>query len=232
MDVSFSPEPGVISVLGGTGPEGSGLATRWARAGFTVIVGSRDRKRAEQAADAIRRVAGPAARVEGQENPEAAANGSTIVLTVPFAAQLSTLKSVQTSLKPGQVLVDVTVPLATAVGGRPTRMLGVWEGSAAQQAAAAVPAGVEVVAAFHNVSAHHLADLQHEVDCDVLVCSNSRQAKERVRRLVQAIPGCRYVDAGALENARIVESLTALLIGINMRYKVPGAGIRITGLGQ
>jgi NADPH-dependent F420 reductase len=149
---------------------------------------------------------------------------------VPFAAQLSTLKSVETALHPGQVLVDCTVPLATAVGGRPTALLGVWQGSAAQQAASAVPRGLAVVGAFHNTSAPHLVELEHPVACDVLVCSDNREAKERVRGLVEAIAGCRYVDAGPLANARIVESLTSLLIGINIRYRIPGAGIRLTGV--
>ena len=109
-------------------------------------------------------------------------------------------------------------------------MLGVWQGSAAQQAAAAVPRGLAVVAAFHNVSAPHLDDLEHPIACDVLVCGDNREAKDRVRRLVEAIAGCGYVDAGPLANARIVESITALLVGINVRYKVPGSGIRLTGL--
>jgi NADPH-dependent F420 reductase len=109
-------------------------------------------------------------------------------------------------------------------------MLGVWLGSAAQQAASAVPRGLAVTAAFHNISAPHLANLDHPVECDVLVCGDNREAKDRVRRLVEAITGCRYVDAGPLANARIVESLTSLLIGINIRYKIPGAGFRLTGL--
>jgi NADPH-dependent F420 reductase len=139
-----------------------------------------------------------------------------VVLTVPFAAQLSTIHSVRDQLGAGTVLVDVTAPLATAVGGRATRVLGLWEGSAAEQAAAAVP-DVAVVSAFHHLSAHHLADVSHPLDSDVLVCGDVREAKERVRRLVEAIPGARYVDAGPLANARIVESFTALLIGLNIR---------------
>lgn len=221
---------GPVAVLGGTGEEGLGLAMRWARAGIPVLIGSRVRERAEQAAAHIRAAVGPEAAVGGCENQEAAAEAKVIVLSVPFAAQLSTLKTVREQLTPGKLLVDLTVPLATAVGGRATQVLGVWDGSAAEQAAAAVPDGVSVVAAFHHVSGHHLADLEHEVDCDVLVCGDSREAKQRVRPLVEAIPGARFVDAGPLANARIVESITALLVGINIRYKVPGAGLRITGL--
>lgn len=219
-----------IAVLGGTGAEGSGLALRWARAGFHVIIGSRDPQRARAAADRIRSEAGLEAKVEGLTNPEAAALARLVVLTVPFAAQLPTINGVRDQLVEGTVLIDVTVPLATAVGGRATRILGVWEGSAAEQAAGAVPRGVSVVAAFHHLSAHHLSDLSHSVDSDVLVCGDQREAKERVRGLVEAIPGTRYVDAGPLANARIVESMTALLIGLNIRYKVPGSAVRITGI--
>lgn len=219
-----------VAILGGTGAEGSGLALRWASAGLRVIVGSRDPQRAQATAQRLRVEAGSDARVEGLTNAEAAAACPLLVLTVPFAAQLPTIQSVRDRLAEGTILVDVTVPLATAVGGRATRLLGVWEGSAAEQAAAAVPPGVAVVAAFHHLSAHHLADLAHPLDSDVLVCGDQRDAKERLRPLVQAIPGARYVDAGPLATARIVESMTALLIGLNIRYKVPGSGIRITGI--
>lgn len=219
-----------VAVLGGTGAEGSGLALRWARAGIPVIIGSRDRARAEAAAERIQQSAGAGASVEGHENPDAVERTDLVVLTVPFSAQLPTLNGVRERLRPGAILVDVTVPLATAVGGRPTRMLGVWEGSAAEQAAAAMPQGVSVVAAFHNLSAEHLDDLDHPIDSDVLVCGDQRAAKERVRPLVEAIPGARFVDAGPLANARIVESITSLLVGINIRHKVKGSGIRITGI--
>jgi 8-hydroxy-5-deazaflavin:NADPH oxidoreductase len=219
-----------VSVLGGTGAEGSGLALRWALAGYRVVIGSRDAARAETAADEIRRKAGAAVDVAGRANPDAAAASDLVVLTVPFAAQVATLNQVKDQLKAGTVLVDVTVPLATAVGGRPTQLLGVWAGSAAEQTAATVPQGVSVVAAFHHVGAHALADPGHQVDCDVLVCGDTRAAKERVRPLVEAIPGARFVDAGPLANARIVEGLTALLVGINIRNKIPGSGIRVTGL--
>ena len=219
-----------VVILGGTGAEGSGLAMRWAHAGLSVVIGSRDADRARAAAARVRESTGASAAVAGAPNPEAAASADTVVLTVPFAAQLPTLASVRDQLRLGAVLVDVTVPLATAVGGRATRVLGVWEGSAAEQAAAAVPAGVSVVAAFHHLSASHLSDLGHPVDCDVLVCGDDRTAKDRVRRLVEAIAGAHFVDAGPLANARIVESITALLVGINIRYRVRGSAIRITGL--
>ncbi len=219
-----------VAILGGTGAEGSGLALRWAKAGLHLVIGSRDAQRAQSAAERISSGVGAAGWIVGAGNADAAARARLVVLTVPFAAQLSTIKSVRDQLGEGTILVDATVPLAVAVGGRATRVLGVWEGSAAEQAAAAVPKGVSVVAAFHHLSAHHLADLAHPLDSDVLVCGDQREAKERVRALVEAIEGARYVDAGPLSNARIVESMSALLIGLNIRYKTPGAAVRITGL--
>ena len=155
-----------------------------------------------------------------------------VVLTVPFSAQIPTLKSIAPALRAGQILVDLTVPLEAEVGGAATRTLGVWAGSAAQQAAANVPEGVEVAGAFHNVSAYALSHLESPVDCDVLVCADKPQTRAALRPWVEALRGCRYVDGGRLENARIVESITALLIGINIRLKVHAAGIRITGLAE
>lgn len=225
-----SADQGTVAILGGTGAEGTGLALRWAAAGFHIIIGSRDASRAAAAAAAVRERVGDGSRVDGCVNPDAAAASSLVVLTVPFAAQLATLAQVKDRFRPETVLVDVTVPLATAVGGRATQVLGVWAGSAAEQAATAVPEGVVVVSGFHHLSAHALAEIARPVDCDVLLCGDSRRAKERVRPLVEAIPGARYVDAGPLSNARVVESMTALLIGINIRYRVPGSGIRITGI--
>jgi NADPH-dependent F420 reductase len=219
-----------VAILGGTGAEGSGLALRWAQAGIPIAIGSRERARAEATAARIRQQLGASADVTGYTNPEAASRSNLVVLTVPFAAQLPTLASVRDSLRPGTILVDVTVPLATAVGGRPTQVLRPWAGSAAEQAAAAVPEGVVVVSAFHHLSAEVLADRSRRVECDVLVCGNDRAAKQCVRALVQAIEGAGFVDAGPLANARIVEAVAALLIGINVRYKTHSAGIRITGI--
>jgi len=219
-----------VAVIGGTGDQGYGLALRWAKAGKRVIIGSRKREKAEEAAARVRAAAGTSAGVEGAENAAAASSAPLVVLTVPFEAQVPILKSIKESLRPGQTLVDVTVPLETAVGGTATKVLGVWAGSAAEQAAANVPAGVEVAAAFHNISAAALQDLEHALECDVIVCGQSADARQRLRPWVEAIAGCRWVDGGKLENARTVEAITALLIGMNIRYKVPHAGIRITGL--
>jgi hypothetical protein len=219
-----------VAVIGGTGDQGYGLTLRWAKAGKRVIIGSRQPAKAEEAAARVRAAVGASAQIEGAENGDAASRAPLVVLTVPFEAQVPILKSIREALRPGQTLVDVTVPLETAVGGAATKVLGVWAGSAAEQAAASVPPGVEVAAAFHNISAAVLQDLAHTIECDVIVCGQSADVRQRIRPWVEAILACRWVDGGKLENARTVEAITALLIGINIRHKVPHAGIRITGL--
>jgi 8-hydroxy-5-deazaflavin:NADPH oxidoreductase len=217
-----------IPIIGGTGALGFGLAVRWARAGRAIVLGSRSTQRAAEAAERVR-AAVPGAEVEGLENPEAARRGPIVVLTVPFRAQSETLQNLAGSLEPGQLLVDSTVPTAAAVSGKATRLLGVWQGSAAEQAQEMVPDGVAVVSTLHTVSAPSLAGGDEPLDEDVLVCGARRADKARVAALVELIPGLRAVNAGPLETARIVEGLTPLLISINARYK-SRAGIRITGL--
>lgn len=219
----------IIAIVGGTGPEGTGLARRWARAGETVIIGSRDAERAKGIAARLAAEAGAGAKLSGLENSAAVAAADIVVLTVPFAGQATTLKNLKKSFKPGAVLVDATVPLAAEVGGRPTHMLGVWQGSAAQQAAELVPKGVSVAAAFHNLSAH-LLEGDAEVECDVIVCSDDEAARQAASELAEKIPGVRALNGGPLENARIVEQITALLVGLNKKYGVTHAGLRITGM--
>lgn len=216
-----------IAVLGGTGPEGFGLALRWARAGETVIIGSRDTRRAQDAAAKIQQVV-PAAKITGQENAVACSAADLLVLTIPFQGHASLLKQLKPALRPGTILIDATVPLAASVGGRSSRTLGVWQGSAAQEAAELVPQGVSVVAAFQNVGAEML-NADGPVDCDVIVCSDDPEAGKVVRNLAIKIPGVRALDGGKLENARILEQITALLIGLNIRHK-GHSGIRISGL--
>jgi NADPH-dependent F420 reductase len=221
-----------ISVIGGTGPAGTGLGLRWARAGETVIIGSRDRVRAEATANAIRKRAGANAQVSGMENSAACAASDLLVLTVPFEGQAALLKQLKPSIHAGSILIDVTVPLATSIGGRASRTIGVWQGSASQQAAELVPKGVSVVAAFHNVSADILnrdGNNNDDVDCDVIVCSDDSNATQIAIDLATKIAGVRAIDGGNLENARIVEQITALLISLNIRHK-GHSGIRITGL--
>jgi NADPH-dependent F420 reductase len=205
-----------------------GLALRWARAGEVVIIGSRDGQRAQQAAASIQRNAGPQASVTGMENSAVCAAADVLMLTVPFEGQATLLKQLKPAITEGSILIDATVPLAAAVGGRPSRPLGVWQGSAAQQTAELVPKGVSVVAAFHNISAE-LLNGDAPLDCDVIVCSDDADASQLTRELAAKIPGVRAIDGGKLENARIVEQITALLIGLNIRHK-GHSGIRITGL--
>jgi len=220
-----------IAIIGGAGNEGFGLALRWARAGETVIIGSRDAARAQQAADKIKqRVAN--ANVSGIDNSAAASASDLIVLTIPFEVHAATLKQLKPVIRPGRIVVDTTVPLAASVGGRATRTLGVWQGSAAQQAAEILGKEIHVAAALHHVGSEVLiADgpAGEKVDCDVIVCSDDPAATKTVRELAAKIPGVRALDGGKLENARILEQITALLIGFSIRDK-GHAGIRITGL--
>ena len=217
-----------IAILGGTGPAGKGLGLRWARAGETVIIGSRDTARAHNAVAEIKKKAGDTAQVSGVENSAACAETDLLVLTVPFEAQASLLKQLKPSIRPGSILIDATVPLAASVGGRSSRTLGVWQGSAAQQTAELVPKGVSVAAAFQNMSAD-VMNGDGPVECDVIVCSDNPNAIQVGCDLASKIPGVRAIDGGKLENARIVEQITALLIGLNIRHK-GHSGIRITGL--
>ncbi|MBI3693569.1 MAG: NADPH-dependent F420 reductase [Acidobacteria bacterium] len=205
--------PRTIAIIGGAGAEGFGLASRLARAGARVRIGSRDLERARAAAARL-----PGA--EGLLNTDAARAADVIILTVPLAAQIPTLRSLRESLHPGAVLVDATVSLNSTPPA----------GSAAQQAAQNVPEGVAVVAAFHTLSAKLLAQLDRPVDSDVLLCGDSAEAKAAVAELIAMLPGARAVDAGPLANARLLENLAALLIAVNRRYKVKESGVRITGL--
>ena len=217
-----------IPILGGTGALGYGLAVRWAAAGLPIVIGSRDRERAEEAAGRVSEAV-EGATVEGLANEDAASRGPIVFLTVPFRAQSETLNNLRGALDAGQVLVDCTVPLAAAVSGKATRSLGVWQGSAAQQAQEMVPEGVTVVSALHTVGAPTLADLDAQLDEDVLVCGDKKAHKTPVARLIQRIDGLRAVNAGPLEAARIAEQLTPLLISVNVRYKTH-AGLKLTGL--
>jgi NADPH-dependent F420 reductase len=220
--------PRPIAVLGGTGPEGFGLALRWAQAGETVIIGSREAKRAQDAAQKIKQRAGANAKISGNDNIAACAAAELLVLTIPFEGHAALLKQLKLAIRPGSIVIDATVPLAASVGGRATRTLGVWQGSAAQQTAELVPKGIPVVAAFQNVGAE-LLNADGPVDCDVIVCSDDPNASRLTRELATKIPGVRAIDGGKLENARILEQITALLIGLNIRHK-GHTGIRITGL--
>lgn len=221
-----------VAIVGGTGALGSALAAHLAKAGVTVRIGSRKVETGNAAAVKVKSKLGDEdAPVGGYLNEEAVRGCEVVFLTVPFRAQSENLDNLRNALVAGQILVDATVPLAAAVGGKATRTLGVWQGSAAQQAAEMVPEGVIVVSALHTVSAVKLADLNRDLDLDedVLVCGGDKTAKAAVARLIELVPGLRAVDGGPLEQARIAEQITALLIGVNIRYKTH-AGVRFTDL--
>lgn len=213
-----------IAVLGGTGKEGKGLALRWAVKGHEVIIGSRDAARAQATADEIRARAGGDARVRGADNASAAQAASVVLLAVPYSAQLATAQEVAAHLG-GKVLVDVTVPLVPPKVDRVQLPAG---GSAVLALQERLGSQVKVVSAFQNVSAGHLWDLEHAIDCDVLVCGDDADARETAVRLAEDA-GMKAWHAGALANSAAAEALTSVLIAINKRYKIPGSGLRITG---
>ena len=214
----------VIAVLGGPGQEGSGLAFRWALHGHEVILGSRTAEKAAAGAASLNALLGGKATVTGAANAAAAGAAEIVVLAVPYSAQQATAESVREHLE-GKVLVDVTVPLAPPVdrvelpGGE----------SAVLALQRTLGSGVKVVSAFQNVSAVHLKDASHEVDCDVLVCGDDREARATVVALAQDA-GLRAWHAGALVNSAAAEALTSVLIAINKHYKVKASGLRITGI--
>jgi 8-hydroxy-5-deazaflavin:NADPH oxidoreductase len=193
-----------------------------------IAIGSRDADRAQQTAERAAEVV-PTGTFSAHDNAGAAQAAGTVILSVPFRNQSETLTNLKGALAPGQLLIDATVPLAAAVSGKATRMLGVWQGSAAQQAQEMAPEGVRVVSALHTVSAASLADLEHPLEQDVLVCGDSRGDKREAATLIERIEGLRCVDCGRLEMARTTEAMTALLISVNSRYKAH-AGVRLTNL--
>ncbi|HVE68405.1 MAG TPA: NADPH-dependent F420 reductase [Solirubrobacteraceae bacterium] len=217
-----------VAIIGATGALGHGLALRLAAAGVPVVCASRSAERAEQAVAKLREAV-PDGAFEAAENADAAGRANAIVLCVPFRNQSENLANLRDVLREGKLLIDATVPLAAAIGGKATRVLGVPQGSAAQQAAEMVPDGVRVVSALHTISAATLGDPGHVLDEDVLICGDRKADKREAAELIGLIPGLRCVDAGRLEASRIVESLTALLISINARHQTH-AGIRVTGL--
>jgi hypothetical protein len=218
------PEIRTIAIAGGTGKEGKGLAYRWTKAGYRVIIGSRQVEKAQAVVDELRPMVGPDAQLEAMLNSAAAEAADLIVVTVPFAAHRDTLTALAPSLQ-GKILVDVTVPL---VPPKVTRVQMPPAGSAAMEAAQIVGEGVQVVSAFQNISYEHLL-VDEPVDCDVLVCGSSKAARGAVLRLIAAA-GLIGWDAGPLENSVVVEGLTSILIGLNRQYGVQSSGIRITGI--
>ena len=217
-----------VSIIGGTGSEGFGLALRLAEAGNRVTIGSRSQERGAASAEEARRILGGEAAVDGTTNQQAAAADVAFV-TVPFEGQAEIYRSIKEHVRPGSIVVDCTSPLATAVGGRAWHVVRPWHGSAAEQAKAILGPAVRIVAAFHTIPGESLQDLEHDMESDVLVCGSDQDAKATVGGLIDQIPNLRWVDAGDLTQARITETLTALMISINRRYKIRDAAIRITG---
>lgn len=205
-----------IAIVGGTGAEGTGLALRFARAGADVRIGSRNRERAQEVARNVAEKAA-AGSVQGFDNADAVSGAAIVVLTVPPDAQIETLRALAGSFQPGAILIDATVRLRS-------------EENSALLAAANVPPGVQVAATFHTLSAGLVADLDHPIDSDVMICAAGPEAKAAARTLVEMLPGARPIDAGGLGQSRLVENTVQLLIAVNRANKSKHAGIRITGL--
>ena len=212
-----------IALLGGTGKEGKGLAYRWAKAGYKILIGSRTPPKAIDAAEELGMMLGGQSSIQGMANPEAAAEADIVVLTVPYSAHRPTLESVKDAVQ-GKLFVDVTVPLAPP---KVTKVQMPAAGSAAQEAHEILGEGVEVCAAFQNISHEHLLG-DGDVTCDVLVTGTSKDARTETIKLVEAA-GLVGWDAGPIENSVVVEGLTSVLIGINKKYGSTHAGIQITG---
>lgn len=216
-------------MIGGTGEEGFGLTLRFGMAGHHVIIGSRSEEKGAGAAQKAGGILGEIAALDGTVNEHAAERGEIVFVTVPYAGQADIYRSIKDHVAPGKIVVDCTSPLATAVGGRAWQVVRPWHGSAAEQATALLQAGVRTVAAFHTISGEALQDLDRPLDSDVLVCGSDPEAKATVGDLIEEIPNLRWVDAGDLSMARIVETLTAVLVSVNRTYKIHDAGFRVTG---
>jgi NADPH-dependent F420 reductase len=214
-----------LAIVGGTGPEGTGLGMRWAKAGYRVIIGSRSGEKAEAHASLLNARLGEAGLIHGMENSEAVRQADLVVLTVPYAGHRQTLDAIAPTLK-GKILLDVTVPLDPS---DVTRVRMPRAGSAAQEAREILGSEVRVVSAFHNVAQAHLEDPDIPLACDVLVCGDDGAAKTQVMELVEAA-GARGWDAGPLDNSAVPEGLTSVLIGINKRFKVRSSGIQVVGV--
>lgn len=218
-----------VAIVGGTGDEGFGLALRLARAGEQVVIGSRLEEKGQAAAEKARSLLADGVSVDGTSNAAATSAGDVVLVTVPFAAQADIYRSIKDAVRPGTVVCDCTSPLATAVGGRAWQVLRPWNGSAAEEAKALLPAHARVVSGFQTVSGEALQELDHPVQGDVLLCGADAEAKGMVGALIEKIPDLRWVDAGALTMARVIEPLTAILVSVNRKYGIRTAGIGVTG---
>lgn len=222
----------IVSVIGGTGPQGLGIAERLAIEGVDVIVGSRKEEKAltvvSEAKEALSDY--DLSNLKGMSNEDAAKEGDILILTVPLAAQKPTLEGIKEFCN-DKIILDATVPLETAIGGKPFRFIDLMEGSAAERTAKILEGtGAKVICAFCNISNSHLANIPEEIDCDCLIAGDDKEAKEIAAELINKIPGVKTIDTGILEKARIIEKITPLLIGLNIKYKSHYGGLRITGI--
>jgi 8-hydroxy-5-deazaflavin:NADPH oxidoreductase len=218
-----------VAVIGGTGAEGFGLVLRLASAGHRIVIGSRSAERGAEKAAEARAVLGTDVAIEGTTNEEATAAAAFVAVTVPFGGQAEIYRSIKGALAPGTIVLDATSPLATAVGGRAWQVVRPWHGSAAEQAKAILPEGARVVAGLHTIAAEALRALETPMESDVLVCGADPEAKAQAGSLIEDIPNLRWVDCGGLEMARLTETLTAILVGVNRTYRVGDSGFRIVG---
>ena len=221
----------IVSVIGGTGPQGLGIAERLAIAGVEVIVGSRKEEKAlEVVAQAKEDLADYDLNMVGMANEDAAKEGDVLILTVPLAAQKPTVEGIK-EFCTDKIVMDATVPLETAICGKPFRFVDLMEGSAAERTASIIEGtGAKVICAFCNISNSHLSNIPEEIDCDCLIAGDDKEAKEIAAEIIDKIPGIKTIDTGILEKARIIEKITPLLIGLNIKYRSHYGGLRITGI--
>ena len=220
-----------VGIIGGTGPQGLGIAERLAIAGLEVIVGSRKEEKAlDIVAKAKEEFADYDLNMTGMANEDAAKAGDVLIITVPLAAQKPTLEGIKEFCN-DKIVMDATVPLETAIGGKPFRFVDLMEGSAAERTASILKGtGAKVICAFCNISNSHLANIPEEIDCDCLIAGDDKESKEIAAEIIDKIPGVKTIDCGILEKARIIEKITPLLIGLNIKYKSHYGGLRITGI--
>ncbi|MBE6493069.1 MAG: NADPH-dependent F420 reductase [Methanosphaera stadtmanae] len=222
-----------VAIIGGTGAQGLNIGKRLAIAGEEIIIGSRKEEKAlTKVEETIELLKDYSINMVGMSNEDAAKEGDLLILTVPLAAQKATLNSIKPFVG-DKILIDATVPLETAIGGSPARFIDLMEGSAAERTAKILnKTGVKVVSAFNNISNSLLENIPEPIDCDCLVSGNDNEAKEIAMELIEKIPGIECIDCGKLEKARMVEKITPLLIGLNIKYKSHYGGLRITGISK
>ncbi|MBE6504501.1 MAG: NADPH-dependent F420 reductase [Methanobrevibacter sp.] len=222
----------IVSIIGGTGPQGLGIGERLAIEGVDVIIGSRKEEKALEVVEQAKKDLADydLSTMKGMANEDAAKEGDVLIITVPLAAQKPTVEGIKEFCK-DKIVMDATVPLETAIGGKPFRFIDLMEGSAAERTASILEGtGAKVICAFCNISNSHLANIPEEIDCDCLIAGDDKESKEIAAEIIDKIPGVKTIDTGILEKARIIEKITPLLIGLNIKYKSHYGGLRITGI--